>query len=146
VEWLRPVITHDFFIYHGLDDARDEGHMHLRPFDRAGFSADLADCGGVIANAGFGLGSEAIQCGKKLLVKPMQGQMEQLSNAAALNELGLGKSINRFDRQALKQWLYLDNPPPYQYPCVATAIVGWIRSGFVQEPTELARSLWASVT
>lgn len=144
MNWLRPVNSHDFFIYHELDRAEDDGHLHLRPFDRAGFNADLANCGGVIANAGFGLSSEAIQCGKKLLVKPMQGQMEQLSNAAALNELGLGMTMSKFDIDILKDWLCQGNPPQHRYPCVATALVDWIRSGFRQDPMELARSLWQS--
>jgi len=144
VNWLGPVNTHEFYIYHELEQARDDGHLHLRPFDRDGFNADLASCGGVIANAGFGLSSEAIQCGKKLLIKPMHGQMEQLSNAVALSQLGLGMTMQAFDIDVLKQWLGQASPPPRRYPCVATALVDWIHSGFRQDPMDLARSLWQS--
>jgi len=142
--WLQPISTHDFVIYHYIDQPEDNGHLHLRPLDRSNFNRDLAGCGGVIANAGFGLSSEAIQCGKKLLIKPMQGQMEQLSNAAALRELGLGDILKGFDSRLLVYWLAKDNPAPRSYPCVATAIVDWIRSGYNQDPTELARTLWAA--
>ena len=145
VNWLQPVKTHEFYIYHELDQAEDRDNLHLRPFDRDSFSADLAGCGGVIANAGFGLSSEAIQYGKKLLIKPMSGQMEQLSNAAALRELGLGMTMQEFDIEILQQWLGQENPPPHRYPCVATALVDWIRSGFRQDPMELAKSLWVTI-
>jgi len=144
VAWLRPVATHEYYIYHEIEQAVDDGHLHLRPFDRDSFNADLANCGGVIANAGFGLSSEAIECGKKLLIKPMHGQMEQLSNAAALKELGLAMTIQEFDRDVLMQWLCQDNPQPRRYPCVATALVDWIGGEFQQDPMELARSLWAT--
>lgn len=145
VEWLRPVDSHEFYIYHELEQAEEQGHLHLRSFDRDSFHVDLAGCGGVIANAGFGLSSEAIQSGKKLLIKPMHGQMEQLSNAAALRELGLAMTMREFDSEILRQWLCQDNPPPHHYPCVATALVDWIADGFRQDPMELARSLWLTI-
>lgn len=45
---------------------------------------DLTDCSGVIANAGFARSSESLYLGKKLLVKPLEGQLEQESNGLAL--------------------------------------------------------------
>ena len=47
-----------------------------------GFQQDLHRCEGVICSAGFELPSEAIQLGKKLLVQPVAGQMEQQQRAS----------------------------------------------------------------
>jgi uncharacterized protein (TIGR00661 family) len=45
----------------------------------------------VICGAGFELAGESLQLGKKLLVKPLKGQFEQLSNALALEKASTGK-------------------------------------------------------
>ncbi|MEL7451675.1 MAG: MJ1255/VC2487 family glycosyltransferase, partial [Pseudomonadota bacterium] len=58
-------------------------------FDK--FKVDLAASSGVICNAGFELISECLQWRKPVLAKPLHGQMEQLSNAQALDELGLSQ-------------------------------------------------------
>ena len=125
-----------------VEQARDHDHIHIRPYSREHFQKDLSECSGVIANAGFGLSSEAIQYGKKLLIKPLKGQMEQLSNAQALLELELGDVIHRYDQQILKQWLEKPNPHSVRYPNVAASIVQWIQSGREQDILSLAKDLW----
>ncbi len=142
IEFLRVIKDVEFYFYCGVGEPRDERHIHLRPFDREAFQRDLAGCGGVIANAGFGLLSEAIQAGKKLLVKPMQGQMEQLSNAAAIEELEIGEVMHEFNLKQLREWLGEECPGPRPYPDVAKAIVEWIESGFAVDEKQLAKRLW----
>ncbi len=71
--------------------------MYLRPFSRSGFIDNLKNCNGVICNAGFELASEALHAGKKMLVKPLAGQLEQPSNAQAMRKLGLGDVMERLD-------------------------------------------------
>jgi uncharacterized protein (TIGR00661 family) len=108
---LAPFTTHHFFIY-GITELKspvDKGHLHLRPYSRSGFLQDLEDCNGVICGAGFELAGEALQLGKKLLVKPLKGQFEQLSNALALEKLQLARVMQRLDRKAVQLWLEL--PP-----------------------------------
>jgi len=80
---FEPFKGYEFFIYHRLAQVSDNGHIHLRPYSRSGFLEDLLECSGVISNAGFELASEAMSLGKKILVKPLAGQIEQLSNALA---------------------------------------------------------------
>jgi uncharacterized protein (TIGR00661 family) len=48
-------------------------------------------------NAGFELASEAMFLGKKILVKPLAGQMEQLSNALVIDSLELGMVMKRLN-------------------------------------------------
>lgn len=144
IEFLRVIKDVDFYFYCAVDAARDEHNLHLRPLDREAFQRDLASCNGVIANAGFGLLSEAIQAGKKLLVKPMQRQMEQLSNAAAIEALEIGEVMQGFNLRQLREWLSEECPGPRPYPDVAKAIVDWIESGFALDENHLAQQLWSN--
>jgi len=98
---LAPFEAHRFFVYHRLPAASDEGHLRLRPYSRQGFLKDLAESSAVITNAGFELVSEALHLGKKILVKPLARQMEQISNAKALEELNLGTVMKRLDPDAV---------------------------------------------
>lgn len=142
IRWLADVEGHQFHIYCNTPEAHDYGHLHLHRYDRDAFQLDLASCSGVIANGGFGLSSETIQYGKKLLMKPVKGQMEQLSNAVAAEQIGLADVMHRFDHTLLRQWLAKPNPEPRRYPCVARAIVEWISSGMVEQEQQLAERLW----
>jgi uncharacterized protein (TIGR00661 family) len=90
LELLKPFRCNEFYIYHSLIQAEDSGNLHLRPYSRTGFLKDLTECSVVISNAGFELASEAMYLGKKILVKPLAGQMEQISNALAITSLKLG--------------------------------------------------------
>jgi len=94
LDLITPFGDYDFYVYGKIDKAEDLGHIKLRPLSREGFLNDLSSCNGVITNAGFELASEAIHLGKKILVKPLKGQMEQLSNGKALEQLQLGMCMN----------------------------------------------------
>jgi uncharacterized protein (TIGR00661 family) len=141
--WLRQFQDHEFYIYCSVSQARDQGNIHFRPFSRQGFMDDLVSCSGVMSNAGFELLSEAIQYGKKIIVRPLQGQMEQVSNAKALAQLGYGDVIYDDDTATLQQWLAKPNPQPRPYPNVARAVVSWIASGMREDQAALAQTLWA---
>jgi uncharacterized protein (TIGR00661 family) len=134
-----------FIIYAAVDCARSEPNLEIKPFSRDGFQCDLARCGGVIANAGFGLCSEAIQAGKKLLVKPLANQIEQAANARALEVLGHARIMQRLDPEAISGWLQLDNPPPQPWPDTAAALVDWILTGRHEPVQSLSQRLWSEM-
>jgi len=142
IKYLLPFTEQDFFIYGDFDNAEDRGHLKLRPLSREGFQNDLADCNGVITNAGFELASEAIHLGKKLLVKPLKGQMEQLSNALALEKLSLGMSMKSLDSHALKRWLHEFTGKRVIYPNVPDAIIHWILNHDLENTDKLVDALW----
>ncbi len=151
IEWLTPFTDYEFYIYAAVSKAEDRGHLHLRPLSRTGFQNDLADCNGVISNAGFELASEAIHLGKKVLVKPLKGQMEQLSNALALEQLSLGMEMQSLDSVKLRQWLDNFEGKQVIYPNVPEAIVDWLLNHDMAAVTEkdidtLSKSLWSQVT
>jgi uncharacterized protein (TIGR00661 family) len=140
---LTPFDGYDFFIYHELRAASDEGHLHLRTYSRRGFLEDLAASSGVITNAGFELASEALHLGKKILVKPLAGQMEQMSNAKALEALNLGVVMKRLDRKAVDRFLAERPAAGVRYPDVARMIADWIAAGNWADVSELSRLAWA---
>ena len=139
---LRAFPDYQFFIYQNVPQPIDDGHIHIRPFSREGFQQDLHRCEGVICSAGFELPSEAIQLGKKILVQPVAGQMEQASNALALSQLGYGSSTNLLNEATIGRWLPLMKPNPIIYPDVANALVDWILKTKGENFDEFQQSLW----
>ncbi|MGD9057680.1 MAG: glycosyltransferase family protein [Desulfobacterales bacterium] len=142
---LKLFTTHQFFIYCNIAAARDNTNLHWRPFSRDGFLKDLINCDGVISNAGFELLSEALYLGKKLLIKPLAGQMEQASNAHVISELQLGKVMKKLSQNAVEQFLKAPSGMSKRYPDVARMVAEWIESGNWQDVEGLVRSAWGSM-
>lgn len=132
---------YQFFVYQKAQEHQDLGHIHIRPFSRTGFQHDLHQSEGVICSAGFELLSEAIQLGKKLLVCPLGGQMEQSSNALALSQLGYGSMTEQLTKDTIGDWLPLPRPRPVRFPDVATELCAWLLEGRRDLPA-LSQKLW----
>jgi uncharacterized protein (TIGR00661 family) len=145
VDLLKGLSDYQFFIYGNNHCPGVLANRHLKAFSRYGFLKDLMECSGVIANAGFELPSEAIHLGKKLLVKPLLGQMEQLSNARSISELKLGMIMRRLDRSKIHQWL---NTPPkrsIRFPNVAAEIASYVDGGCKEDVDTFAWKVWQKV-
>ncbi|MBW2432508.1 MAG: hypothetical protein JRF36_02825 [Deltaproteobacteria bacterium] len=142
---LKPIAANRFVIYCSVPAAKDDDNLHLRPFSRNGFLDDLRNCNGVISNAGFELLSEALYLGKKILIKPLGGQMEQASNAHVISELNLGMVMKKLDQNAVEQFLEKPSVPPVRYPDVARIVAEWIESGNWEDVEGLARSAWKDI-
>ncbi|KZN63092.1 glycosyltransferase [Pseudoalteromonas luteoviolacea CPMOR-1] len=145
VELLGDFPDREFYCYH--PDARDQSlnHIHLRAPSRSGFLDDLASASGVVANAGFELSSEALKFGKKLLLKPLQGQFEQLSNAMTLQSLGLAEVMNYLNSEALGEWLEHPEGQIIDFPSDATPLAKWLANGQWQDFDSLHDSLWQPI-
>jgi len=140
---LRQFTAYEFYVYHPLVQDEDQGHVHWRAISRDGFKRDLASAVGVLTNSGFELISECLQWNKKILTKPLHGQMEQSSNAAALEQLGYATVVDELQPQALREWLEQGKRPPYvRYPDVATAVARWLVEGQRESVASLAARLW----
>ncbi|WP_418359020.1 MULTISPECIES: MJ1255/VC2487 family glycosyltransferase [Shewanella] len=145
-DFLAPFDQYQFFVYHSTKPLKKGGdNIHWHGFNRDGFKQHMSQCGGVIGNAGFELASEAMTLGKKLLVKPLLGQFEQLANVAALQLLAAAESMNTLDSAVLKRWLKSPSPKPIAYPQVGDALVNWLKAGDWQHPEELCLDLWSQV-
>jgi len=132
-----------FFIYHDLPAAQDRDNVHLRPYSRRGFHADLLSCERIISNAGFALGSEALTLGKSLLVHAVRGQLEQEANAFALQQLGMADTISSLALEPIRGWL--EKPArtePFDFPNIAPMIVKWLEKGNWENIMELQQTTW----
>lgn len=140
---LRPLDNHRFAVYHPVASRCMEGHIEIHPTSRAAFQRDLARCSGVIANGGFGLSSEAIQLGKPLLMKPVAGQPEQISNGLALEQLDLGQMTRHITTDIIARWLPQRRARPVHYPDMAQLLAEWIAAGNIQTSADLIRRAWS---
>lgn len=112
------------------------------------FHEHLSKARGVICNSGFELVSECIHLGLPVLTKPTYGQMEQVSNALALRQLGKATVMNFVDKQMIGDWLAqlpIDNGhKSHPLPDVALAVVEWILDDDWHSCKSLSQSLWKS--
>jgi uncharacterized protein (TIGR00661 family) len=140
--WLKQCPSRHFKLYANVSELHAEDNVSILPFSRNAFPVDLQQCSGVICNSGFGLCSEALIAGKKLLIKPLTGQIEQSYNTYCLVNMGKAVQFNQFTPELLVNWLQLPAPNPYLLPDPAPAIAKWLKQGCETSVTELAASIW----
>jgi uncharacterized protein (TIGR00661 family) len=145
VRLLSQFENFQFHIYSPEPVPSKFGHITCNPLSRDGFLKDLYDCAGIISNAGFELAGESLQLGKKILAKPLHAQMEQISNAAALQQLGYGHVMNDMDIAVIERWLHDDHAVHITYPNVAQVLVQWIQDGMPKMDTDFIESVWNTV-
>jgi uncharacterized protein (TIGR00661 family) len=134
-----------FYIYSPNVIASLYSNILFKPLSRPGFQQDLHDSAGIISNAGFELTSESLHAGKKILLKPLHGQMEQQSNAAALEHLGYGQTMVTLDSGKIEQWLHCSQAVRVTYPNVAKIVVEWLQNGMPAMDKPFIQSVWATV-
>ncbi len=137
-----PFSGYEFFIYGKVSEAGDDGHLHYRTYSREGFLRDLMESDGVVCNAGFELPGEALHLGKKLLLRPLDGQIEQESNALAMDQLHYGMVMHALDRSVLDEWLKRPCREPLNYSRTVDYIAEWIKSGHWGDLTKYTRAAW----
>ncbi len=84
-----------------------KGNVKVKPIGKETFLKSFESCSGVISSTGFETTSESMFLGKKLLTIPIKNQYEQLSNAAALEQLG-GHIVYTIDgtfKEKVTDWL-----------------------------------------
>lgn len=145
ISFVSGFSEYDFHIYAKVSEQQSLGHVTVHPLNHDNFHRDLTDAAGVISNAGFELSSECIALGKKLLIKPLNGQYEQICNALALQKLKRATIIDSFDQRILAQWLEGTPHKPVTYPKVSDAIAKWIKSGNWSDTQSLVDQLWQSM-
>lgn len=136
-----------FVVYHpAIEKDSDTRAIKYRKPCRQGFLKDLESCAGVIANAGFELSSEALCVGKKLLLKPLDGQFEQASNAETLSQLGLASVMTGLDESILESWLLKESNSAINYPSDPAPLIEWLLAGDYKHPETLCQRLWQPIT
>jgi uncharacterized protein (TIGR00661 family) len=145
IRLLSPFEDFDFHVYSPEPVTSTFQHIVCNPLSRDGFQKDLYDSAGIISNAGFELASESLQLGKKILAKPLHAQMEQISNAAALQQLGYGHVMHDLDRSVIEHWLHDDRAVHVTYPNIAKVLVQWIQDGMPEMGTDFIETVWSTV-
>lgn len=145
IRLLCPFENFQFHVYSPDVIASKYPHIVFKPLSRDGFQQDLYDCSGIISNAGFELASESLQLGKKILAKPLHAQMEQISNAAALEQLGYGHTMFDLDTKTIEDWLHNPHAVRVTYPCVAKVLVQWLQEGMPAIDSAFVEKVWEKV-
>lgn len=145
-QMLSELTDYRFLVYSPVDFVSQYPHIEFLPLSRSGFQADLHRCDAVIANAGFELSSEALNLGKRILVRPLQKQSEQLSNAIALEHLKYGKSMQKLDPKQVLNFLKTAPRVQVQFPNVAKHIVTWIKQGMPPTDHDWHQQMWQQVS
>lgn len=141
--WLQQFPGYRFKQYAAGLVAGEDQNVTLGPTSIDAFKIDLAASAGVICNSGFELISECLQWHKPVLTKPLTGQVEQLSNALALSQLGYARVIHRLCSATLGAWLHHPGRSPGLHFCdVADALARWLATGADGCAGLLARSMW----
>ncbi len=145
INLLAPFKDFTFHLYSPEPVMSKFDHIISYPLSRDGFQQSVSDCEGIISNSGFELASEALQLGKKILAKPIHGQMEQLANAAALAQLGYGHVMNDLDATVIEHWLNNHHAVHVTYPNSAKMLVEWIQNGMPDMTTDFIEAVWNTV-
>lgn len=142
-QWLLPLKDYQFDIYGCAGMTCRQQQLNFHPPSVNSFKQHLAAAGAVLSNAGFELISEALQWQKKIMVKPLRGQMEQASNALALQQLQLADNQHQLSTDNIKTWL--QGPAPahqVHYPDVAAEICRQLLAGGSFD----SKNLWLQTT
>ncbi|MGZ5008303.1 MAG: glycosyltransferase family protein, partial [Methylobacter sp.] len=145
IRLLSPFENFNFHVYSPEPVPSTFKHIVCNPLSRDGFQKDLYDSAGIISNAGFELASESLQLGKKILAKPLHAQMEQISNAAALHQLGYGHVMHNLDSSVIEHWLHDDRAVHVTYPNIAKVLVQWIKDGMPEMDNDFIEAVWSTV-
>lgn len=140
--WLKQLPQQRFVVYAAVRQTVTDKNLTIKPLNRTTFPLDLATCSGVVCNSGFGLCSEAMVLGKKILTRPQRRQIEQESNAQILQQLGRVTVMKQFDHEVLRPWLAQAAPPKAEFPDVAAAVAQWLVAGRHHDSHGLVADLW----
>ncbi|TKB44708.1 MJ1255/VC2487 family glycosyltransferase [Thalassotalea mangrovi] len=125
---------------------QQQGNVLCQQAAHQRFKEHLARASGVICSSGFELVSECLHLGLPILTKPTQGQMEQHSNALALQQLKKATVMQSLDNASIRRWLAQlsvnDKRVASAIPDVAPHVVNWILAGEWQSYRALTELLW----
>ncbi|ADZ90585.1 MJ1255/VC2487 family glycosyltransferase [Marinomonas mediterranea] len=146
MDWLEHIPGYHFRFHCNDIEPGIYDNVTVYPFSRGGFHKNLGECRSVLCNAGFELNSEALMLGRRILAKPLKGQIEQHSNALALDLLGIASTTSYLSNTVIRKWLQEGSVVKIDYPDVASAVAKWICNGAEGSIEELSRSLWDQVS
>ncbi len=145
IEFIKPFKKFNFVVYHDIKEGAKIENVQLKPFSKSNFHIDLISSEKIICNAGFELPSEALLLGKSLLIKPLKGQMEQISNAMSIQKLALGIIMDNLDQNILSDWLSNSKGIKINYSNYAMELAEWIASKKWDHIENLSKKVWKNI-
>ena len=142
---LAPFENFDFHVSSPLALTSKYPNITYHSMSCDSFLNELYTCEGIISNAGFAMTSEALQLGKKILVKPLHAQVEQTSNGAALKQLGYAHVMEELDSEMVQHWLHDNRAIHITYPNTAKILVNWIQNGMPEITEDFIEAIWSHV-
>ena len=143
---LNAISDVTFKCFHpSVETYHKQKNIEWYPPSKQEFQQTLIACQSVIANAGFELATECLSLGKPILMKPLQGQYEQLSNAKTLRELGLSQTIYELDTESIDDWLSKAKACSISFPSDPTQFVDWLIQGRWDQTRQICETLWRQV-
>ncbi|MGJ8693225.1 MAG: MJ1255/VC2487 family glycosyltransferase [Thalassotalea sp.] len=120
-----------------------KANVETRTTNYLGFKKDLVAASAVICNSGFELISECLHLGLPILTKPLNGQMEQHSNALALQQLQHATVVKALTLENIARWCQEQiKPNAKPLPDVAGAIAHAIVNNQWRDAKPLSAQLW----
>ena len=105
--------------------AYNSGKVSVYPVNSQDFAASMTTSKGVLCGAGFETPAEALLLHKKLMVVPMQSQLEQYYNAESLKQLGVAvlKKVKKKNLDKIHEWVDSENTISVDYGEVTSEAV-----------------------
>lgn len=132
-KYFKQVPNFQFHIFSKeVNQNRTEANLTFIPVSDKLFTESMISSFGVITGAGFETPAEALHLGKKLMVIPIQGQYEQLCNAAALEKMGV-TVLSKIDEQfvnAFEQWMHGASAKQVSYENVAPKAISYLLENY----------------
>lgn len=143
-EVLATLQEYIFTIYSPDLNDHQKGNLILRKASHDMFKSDLIKTDAVICGSGFELISECLHLGLPILTKPQGGQMEQQSNAMALQELKYATVIKELNPHKIESWCnrVVENNIQIKLPNVAAYIVNWVCKNHREGIDDMSDELW----
>jgi uncharacterized protein (TIGR00661 family) len=143
---LQTFSEYDFVSFHpSIKQTYYQDNIVWHPPAKRSFHRALSRCEGVIANAGFELASECLQLNKCMLLKPLFGQFEQISNAYTLSTLGLCQFMRVLDSDVIENWLDSEAPEKIQFSSDPNPLIDWLLKKQWGNTQGLCAELWRNV-
>lgn len=125
VSFTAQFPNHRFELFSRVEKEYISGNTIVKPVGVSAYLESFRTCTGLICGAGFEAPSEAMYCGKKLLISPIKGQYEQAANAVGAERLGVSVfyALNREGAKIWEHFLTSSKAIKIDFPDYAEALV-----------------------
>ncbi|MGB2275044.1 MAG: glycosyltransferase family protein [Schleiferiaceae bacterium] len=125
VSFVNQFQSHRFHIFARVQESYHAGNAYVQTIGVDAYLESFRTCEGLICGAGFEAPSEAIYCGKKLLISPIKDQYEQAANAKGAQLLGIDvfESLDADGAIIWSKFLSSKDAVRMEYPDYAEALV-----------------------